>query len=538
MLGQLKGQKCLWLGDGYYASSQVFWADHPFGSYRRRLGEDLRGYSNFLKLMDVRETADHDDARKVLTEISAKFGAANTPLDDEAYAVAMTCWQMLDRAMESDVISTSDLGALRAVKCIPNVLRVLSPPEWMFFENRAGLAAKFGAFLAQNVIPRPLGAGNAFSAAGVRELGSAVEVALLECPDPVNDAEMALKIVGRRNEIGRVLVSQSFGSVSEEALRRLDSIRCAATTSLVICYRLRAFNRELQSEPEVVPAHYHRENGTLFFMLTHGRTPWGAVAREVADRLFADQDPGRFAAGFKEVLSPDSVAEATANLDELGFARLDSDAHEVPVLGEVAGALGIEGTSDVSPEEETFDATQGQSDADPLTPAEALSRLGSDAPPPTAPVPEPGTEPTGASPGRGSGQRPRPTQKTGRPVLRSYIPSPNAAPKPDGEWQEKGRSPIDEAGVRHVLEYERTSGRVPKEMPHNNAGYDIESCDNAGSVVRWIEVKSLSGQWNSTYAVLAHNSRRQPVSASRSGFTWSNVLRTTTFRSTASRTRR
>ena len=505
-IGQLQSQKCLWLGDAYYAPTQVFWADHSFGSYRRRLHEDLRGYNNFLKRLGVRETPDHHDANNVLMEISAKFGAANAPLDDGAHAVAMTCWQMLDRALESGTISISDLDALRLVKCVPNALRLLIRPEWMFFENRPGLAAKFGEFLVQNVIPRPVGAGYAFSAAGVRELGSAVEVALLECADPVDDAEMASKILGRRNEIGRVLVSQSFGSVSEEALRRLGSIRCAATTSLVIRYRLRAFNRELQSEPEMVPALYHQEDETLFFMRTDGRTPWGAVAREVAIALFADQDPGRFAAGFKEVLAPDSVAEAAANLDELGFARLDSDAHVVPVAGQTAGALGIEETSGVAAEKEIIEAPQGQGDADSLTPSQALERLlGSDAPPPTPPVPELGMELTEAGQGKGSAKHSRPTKKAGRPVLRSYLPPPNADQKPENQGQEQGRSPVDKAGVGHVLEYERTCDRIPKEMPHNNTGYDIESRDTTGVVVRWIEVKSLSGQWNSTYAVLSRS---------------------------------
>ena len=42
-------------------------------------------------------------------------------------------------------------------------------------------------------------------------------------------------------------------------------------TSLVIYYSLGAFNRELQSEPEMVPALYHREDGTLYFMRTDGR---------------------------------------------------------------------------------------------------------------------------------------------------------------------------------------------------------------------------------------------------------------------------
>ena len=178
------------------------------------------------------------------------------------------------------------------------------------------------------------------------------------------------------------------------------------------------------------------------------------------------------------MLAPDSVAEAAANLDELGFARLDSDAHVVPVAGQTAGALGIEGTSGVAAEKETVEAPPGQSDADSLTPDQALERLlGSDAPPPTPPVPEPGMELTGTGQRKGSAKHSRPTKKTGRPVLRSYLPPPDVDQKPENHGQEHGRSPVDKAGVSHVLEFERTCGRIPKEMPLNNTGYDIESRD-------------------------------------------------------------
>jgi len=40
-------------------------------------------------------------------------------------------------------------------------------------------------------------------------------------------------------------------------------------------------------------------------------------------------------------------------------------------------------------------------------------------------------------------------------------------------------------------------------MPHKNPGYDIESRDASGKVIRYIEVKSLSGRWRNTYAVLS-----------------------------------
>ena len=67
---------------------------------------------------------------------------------------------------------------------------------------------------------------------------------------------------------------------------------------------------------------------------------------------------------------------------------------------------------------------------------------------------------------------------------------------------------VDIAGIRRVIEYELGSERIPKEMPHKNpeSYAALESRDSSGKVVRFIEVKSFSGDWDSTYAVL---SRRQ-----------------------------
>src|SRR5207247_1331861 len=130
--------------------------------------------------------------------------------------------------------------------------------------------------------------------------------------------------------------------------------------------------------------------------------------------------------------------------------------------------------------------------------------LGRDARPPTQPIPELGAEPGGTGERGGAGRRSGSAKKKGRPVLRSYVPSPDgsdsgsADQEDEAEWQ--SRSPVDQAGVRHVLEYETTRGRIPKEMSHNNPGYDVESRDASGKVVRYIEVKSFSGMWGNTYA--------------------------------------
>jgi hypothetical protein len=46
------------------------------------------------------------------------------------------------------------------------------------------------------------------------------------------------------------------------------------------------------------------------------------------------------------------------------------------------------------------------------------------------------------------------------------------------------------------MHFERLAGRNPTEMPHLNPGFDIESRDSNGALVRLIEVKSTRGPWS------------------------------------------
>ena len=51
-----------------------------------------------------------------------------------------------------------------------------------------------------------------------------------------------------------------------------------------------------------------------------------------------------------------------------------------------------------------------------------------------------------------------------------------AAPSPDTRTPHaRDVTEIDRRAVAAVMETERSLGRNPKEMPHNNEGYDIES---------------------------------------------------------------
>ncbi len=66
----------------------------------------------------------------------------------------------------------------------------------------------------------------------------------------------------------------------------------------------------------------------------------------------------------------------------------------------------------------------------------------------------------------------------------------NNVPEEDRHLSLDERDRIDKLAVATVIEAERRLGRKPREMAHNNEGYDIESADPAEpGRLRFIEVK-------------------------------------------------
>lgn len=343
-LGQLNYKKCLYFEGEYLAPSQVFWGEHRFGRYRRRLGEDLRAFNKLLKCIGVRDTPDHEDALNVLREISEAFGTMNKPIDDDSRAVLLECWRMLENGFQSDELTNEALNSLNSVKCVPDDRKVLNQPINMFFENRAGLAEKFGDFIKYNVIPKPLGAGKAMEAAGVRPLGSAVKVQLLEYADQTEGVQVKERILKRENQLGRVLEGNDVLS----RLELLENLKYIAVTSLQIKYILDAFKQQRESKPESVSALYQKEKKQLFFVHHNGQPPWIAVAREIAVALFPEEDPGKIALQLKAVLAPDSDKEVELELDMSGFPPSDIRVARPSQSETIVDTLGAE-TSPTSP---------------------------------------------------------------------------------------------------------------------------------------------------------------------------------------------
>ncbi|MCY4081246.1 MAG: DUF3883 domain-containing protein [Caldilineaceae bacterium] len=508
---KLKSARCLWIEGAYRSPDHVFWEEHQFPRYRWRLGDNLWSYRPLLERIGVANSPNHEDAMHVLREISSDFASASRPLGDEEYAVLMNCWKMCEKALEQGTLSEQCLGSLGKIRSIPHKGRVLDLPTRLFFDNRVGLAAKFGEYLSKNVIVRPLEAGRAFMAAGVQQLGSAVKLILLRKEDPVPDSELKERLRERRNEIARVLACQMASSDVNSALDRLNTLNCNSATLLVIQYRLDVFRPSAESKPEHVPSLFQPDSHVLWTTYSNGRLPWAPLARELAIALCPEEDPGQFAAGLKEVLVADTCVEAATVLDELGFAQVDTTVVKVPPSSEAAQQLGTaafingeefpphsidnEGQQNVSPGDESENHKIGDT-----MPQSGITQ-GT-----TALDPE-GQEETSAS----SGEKPgasghcddpeRPTSRQGTGARRKsqtrarseYVPY--VAVRPDDEEEtgpdrltQQERMKLEEKSIKLILEEEPEL----KRMPTNNPGFDLILQGPDGQPAKWVEAKGMN----------------------------------------------
>jgi hypothetical protein len=339
---QLNGKQCLYIEGSYFAPDQVFWGEHPFGRFRKRLGDHFRDYNSLFKVLDVHETPNHEDAVKVLKELSDEFGKMNSPLDDEAERVLMGCWELIEKSIEKNELNKESFKTLQKIKCIPDRRRILNLPEMLFFENRPGLVEKFDDSLKNNVIQRHLGTWRAMFQAGVQALGSKIQIILQECPECREYPEFKQKIIERKDQIGRILDTYSENGGTEDALRILDDINYFSASYIKIKYKVHVFKRYFESEFETPPALYQLEqNQRQLIILKTDRTNWASVARELAIALLPDEDPGKIASPLKDVLSASSLDEAANTLDDLGFQRLDTTKRETIQSVETISELGV-----------------------------------------------------------------------------------------------------------------------------------------------------------------------------------------------------
>lgn len=490
----LAGKKCLCLDDRTYIEpAMAMWGAHRFGRFRVRLSPDWRQYQNLLKTLGVSDDEPSvADAVAVLRELSTDY-ADNRKLDDSDYEVLIQCWAVISERLETAQETWAEPLSERRV--VANANHFLVRSKEVFFDDRPGLVDRFGKEFQRFVIRRPENAWRAMAIAGVRHLSEVVSSELVECVDHILDDELTRHIDQRWGLVRRIFATQGEAPTGDEMSSPPEISRCQR---LAVVYRI--LNHPAPAEE--VPVYLTDDKQTLF-VCAGRKNIWIAVAKELAFSYFPSGGAGILASVIKDVLIEDDIEAATESLNELGISDVDFDSGS-GAEGSEAG-IGAVNVEDVEPEnlkdeeKESTDASTENvannppddepSGDDPLEPKD------------TKHPPEPSDEPDDQDSRKrkktgGSGTRK--TRTGDRPNLRSYMGHGKDGDKKSGMSDEAAeqRDRTDRCGVDHVLAFERKQGRDPKAMPHEHEGYDIESRDASGVIVRYLEVKSTAGPWD------------------------------------------
>ncbi|MEV4542279.1 protein NO VEIN domain-containing protein [Micromonospora echinaurantiaca] len=532
-LDHLVGLACLPLPDGgYVAPTAVFRQQHPFGRFRWQLDSEFDALGDLLDRLGVKRIPDHNDARAVLLDVAREQRQRfHEPVEDEHdLAVIWRCWQMLDEALTHGDVEADWFTPLRDLPVVPNAAAVLTPPTRLLIDDMPGVAEALN--IVDAVIRRKEGMWRAFQAAGVRSMTEAVSVEILQMHETTRVGAVREQLETRRPALVRVLDSNTGG------LQRLDEtlaqLSFPQTPVLRVRYHLRDFglaSDDTRLKALYVPADPDADREAQLISCPHDDGwPWMLIAKEFARALYPGETPGPLASSLYVALSALSLDAAHTALDDAGWPRLE----HVDVTPAEAGPTA--GFGNDIPAGEPHDS---EAQHTPDTAADVTDAV--DQPNDTSTTP--GTQPAGTARTRATGARPiagndpqgvrgaTADGSDGRIGSRRGVayspPSPRRSPE-DAEMprgrrgrlrsyvmvddsdranrKAVDRSPIDRAGIGRVVAAEREAGRHPEVMAHNNPGFDVTSRDDTGQVLRHVEVKSTSGEWNDMGVAL---SRRQ-----------------------------
>jgi hypothetical protein len=490
------------LDGSWVRPDEAFWEEHGLGRLATRLdAHEWNAWRRLLEEIGVRAQPDHRDALRVLAMIVDKDLAPGDRLP-----IVARCWQLLESSLDAGDIQAKEINA--ALGDRPCVLdedqELLRPPE-VYADDRPQLAAMLRPLLGPALITRPSASWLALQAAGVTAVSTRlVAVPRFQSATPHRPLERLLR--ERRPQVARLLESALGSAGGVGGLARLDELQLRAAPGLSVTWRFAPDPRVSIEVPDV-GAVWAREQDIVYVDGELGGMRLVDIARELAFAL--DADPSHLAV-LRDVLELETSEEADDYLDRLSIPRLTAT---VPMsTAELAGhGAGEEESEYVAvvaqpPDEELAPATPEPDEQDEPGAhdggEQGAAEQGAAERRPARPRGS-GVSRSGTSGGRGTttngGSRSRSSDVTPSEWWRVIVSGRGREPGDDPERTavpQTRRLEIGRAGVAAVLDYERSNGRHPVEMEHDHPGYDVESYDN-GRVVRYIEVKSLAGEWGS-----------------------------------------
>lgn len=316
-------------------------------------------------------------------------------------------------------------------------------------------------------------------AVGVQLLSRLIKINLANEIDAETDEYLLLRIQERKLLIQRIIDAEQAVGAKLAANEKILSLDFRRVKSLDIIMSIHVFNKRHQTEPESTNAVLM--DNIFYSLWTTDGPSWAAIGRELALALKPSGEIGSLAMGIKEVLSAATYNIASNSLDELNYPPLQASEPSSDIQG-LTIDLPVGG-------DESYDDSLDSPGKD----SGEIQGYGN------------GNEGEGGG-GKGSGRRsPMPRKRTSRIITYVYPDDALLHSTEIDTAQSNKRTATEHAGIDIVIENEKIYHREAIDtnvLAPNHPGYDLESTDMESGLIRFVEVKALSGYWDSANPVL------------------------------------
>ena len=480
----LSREACVQIREGVFVEpAAVFWTDPGLGEWAHVLAPSNRDYQAFFDRVGVSESAEPAHIEETLRRISRAAG--NTRLDEDDKRVVHRCWELLDESLPE---SAEVLTRLGTIKTAVGPRDLLEKPGLLLFADGRRLAETI-LLIRDNLIRRDRSTHRALAAAGVRPAEEVITPHINEEAPSSEATALAALLDDRMPALERLAEAQRGEDAVPYDLVRLAETDIQVMPDLTVEYVTRFAHQRDHTPPRATEAIYLPGDSRL---MVRAESPNRHLAREVALCIAPDTDVSSLAPSILEILSAADLPDAMNVLDEYGVRDLDHTEWE---------QVESQTSAEVTDLDTDFHADRSE-DPDRSDPGDAPEPALEDA------IGDDTDAESASSDSQGGGDstsslnsgRSRARRRAGsgqrRTHMASYVSYDDEGRGHDVTGDEADdTSPVDVAGVRRVLAYERSCGRFPEEQAHNNPGYDVLSKGADGAVLRRIEIKSIGGPW-------------------------------------------
>ena len=545
LVSELEGTRCIYVGDGFVRTNQVYWVAQQLGRYAFTVPESIKSFTPLFGAIGVKDAPECSDYVEILLDLVGEHYEGSAAVAGAERTVYDTCLAAIAAAHEREECGDADLRRLAEAPTILNLAGMATLPDEILLHDSEWYAGFFGGELDQALCRLPAEHWALAEALGVRRLSQSARVSLDYVGEPQREeAELAERFAERKDIFARLLHDQP-ARVQEGVRVALGMIEAVSGEDLRIEASVDLGGGTTFAPPSAAHAFYDGANGCLTVRRPVDRRRWAHILNAVFHQLMPDAPGGEISTltlGVRPLMEM-GVEEAHRELTDAGVPDLDSGPEstepgdlaspELGGLGAGEDATGDEETDETEPEsaseppdgddlqdgvrevrDRDLQTLYGDDDAavgrgHPRGGRDAAAEEGGE----SRGRPEAEVEDRGDAQSGGHAQRagtdgtpprtkPRPKHKQqwDRRLL-SYVRRKTAEPPEDGD---DAVDPLEhnlavEAAARAaVCAYEKERGRLPEQMAQTHPGYDIVSRDPVDGEVRWIEVKGVAGEWNQT----------------------------------------